>query len=254
MNNENLFSIGEIAKAIGITRKIILNYEEKGRITPDKKEGNTGNRYYTIDTFTRIRTIRLFQNLGISLDEIKGYFNGSADLDLLIKRLEIMRDNLNSSLEKLYERAGKSKSQIRKIKVEPQTVYVKRDCTHSVEDRSRMLRSIALEAMREYEADISRRMFFIEYELNDTDNLTYAVSVSPQSEGENILKIPSFKAISFIHHGPYEEIPKAREEMIEYAKENNIKISGKCRHIYIEGPPQHKDPSKFITRIILPIK
>ena len=37
MDNNNLFSIGEIAKAIGITRKIILNYEAKGLITPTKK-------------------------------------------------------------------------------------------------------------------------------------------------------------------------------------------------------------------------
>ena len=37
MDNKNLFSIGEIAKAVGITRKIILNYEAKGLIQPDKK-------------------------------------------------------------------------------------------------------------------------------------------------------------------------------------------------------------------------
>ena len=63
MDNKNLFSIGEIAKAVGITRKTILNYETKGLITPDKKDGITGNRYYTINTFTQIRTIRVFQDL-----------------------------------------------------------------------------------------------------------------------------------------------------------------------------------------------
>ncbi len=54
MNNKQkkLFSIGGIAKAVGITRKIILNYETKGLIKPDKKDGESGNRYYTIDTFT----------------------------------------------------------------------------------------------------------------------------------------------------------------------------------------------------------
>ena len=70
MDNKNLFSIGEIAKAVGVTRKTILNYEVKGLITPDKKEGNTGNRYYTIDTFTQIRTIRVFQNLGLCINNI----------------------------------------------------------------------------------------------------------------------------------------------------------------------------------------
>ena len=46
MDSNNLFSIGEIAEAVGITRKIILNYEAKGLIQPDKKDGSIGNRYY----------------------------------------------------------------------------------------------------------------------------------------------------------------------------------------------------------------
>ena len=31
-------SIGEVSKAIGITRRIILNYEAKGLLLPDKKD------------------------------------------------------------------------------------------------------------------------------------------------------------------------------------------------------------------------
>lgn len=253
MDNKNMFSIGEMAKAIGITRKTILNYETKGLVTPDKKDGATGNRYYTIDTFTQIRTIRLFQNLGFSLNEIKDYFDDNADLMSFIKHLETMRDNLNSTIDKLYERTDKSKNQIREIKVEQQTVYAKKYYTHSIDERTSLLRETALEAMRKYETDISHRMYFIEYPLNDTDDLTYAVSVMPESKGKNILNIPSFNAISFFHHGTYEDIPKAREKMIAFAKANNIKLSGNCRHIYVEGPPQHKDPSKFITQIILPL-
>lgn len=253
MKGEDLFSIGEIAKSIGITRKIILNYEAKGLITPDKKNGDTGNRYYTIDTFTQIRTIRVFQNLGLSLDEIRDYFNDTADLTSLIRHLETIRDNLNAGIEKLYEREGKSKNQIRTIKIDPQTVYMKKIRTHSIDERSKVLRNIALEAMRKYETDTSKRMYFIEYPLNDPDELTYAVSVLPQSSGENIINIPSFNAVSVFHHGTYEDIPKSREKLIAYANENGIEVSGRCRHIYLEGPPQHTDPSKFITQIILPI-
>lgn len=43
MNNKNMFSIGEMAKAIGITRKTILNYEAKGLIIPDKKDSTTSH-------------------------------------------------------------------------------------------------------------------------------------------------------------------------------------------------------------------
>ena len=92
---KNLFSIGEIAKALGVTRRIILNYEQRGLIQPDIKEGATGNRYYTIDSFTKLRSIRSFQNLGLSLDEIRAYFNDSSDILPLIRRLEKLRDELN---------------------------------------------------------------------------------------------------------------------------------------------------------------
>ena len=88
MNHKNLFSIGEVVKADGIIRKMLLNYETKGLIKPDQKDGTTGNRYYTIDTFTQIRTIRVFQNSGLSLDEIREYFDDSTALEPVINRLK----------------------------------------------------------------------------------------------------------------------------------------------------------------------
>lgn len=250
-NNKNLFSIGEIAKSIGITRKIILNYEAKGLIQPDAKEGTTGNRYYTIDTFTQIRTIRVFQKLGLSLDEIREYFNDSTDLLPLIKRLETMRDELNLSIEKLYERTNKNPKQIKEITVDPQTVYCRTYHSPTIAERTVVLRETALEAMRAYGTDTTRRMYYIEYSLEDTDEISYAVAVPPESKGEYIVNIPSLRAISLYHHGAYEDIPAARERLLSYAKQHKLKILGKCRHVYLEGPPQHKDKSKFITQIVL---
>ncbi len=40
--DKTLFTIGEISKAVGVTRRIILNYEAKGLIVPDKKEEPCG--------------------------------------------------------------------------------------------------------------------------------------------------------------------------------------------------------------------
>ena len=250
-NHKNLFSIGEIAKSIGITRKIILNYEAKGLIKPDVKESTAGNRYYTIDTFTQIRTIRVFQDLGLSLDEIREYFNDTSDLQPTIKRLETMRDELNLTIEKLKERTHKTNDTIKEITIEPQTVYCRTYHSPTIAERTVVLRETALEAMRAYGTDTTKRMYFIEYPLQDTDEITYAVAVPPESMGEYIVNIPSFRAISMYHHGAYEDIPSAREKLVSYAKQNNLKISGKCCHIYLEGPPQHKDKSKFITQILL---
>ena len=250
MNDKNLFSIGEIAKAIGITRKIILNYETKGLITPDKKDGTTGNRYYTIDTFTQIRTIRVFQDLGLSLDDIRAYFNGTTDLLPMIERLEKMRDELNLTIEKLKERTHKKGDVIREITIEPQTIYCRVYNSTSIADKTNLLRDTALEAMRLYGTDTTRRMYFTEYSAKAPQDIFYCVAVPSKSEGEYIKHIPELKAISFFYHGAYENIPEARKRLISYAEENNIKLSGTFRNLYLEGPPQHKDKSKFITQLI----
>jgi len=250
MNNNNLFSIGEVAKAVGITRKTILNYEAKGLIKPDKKDGITGNRYYTIDTFTQVRTIRVFQDLGLSLDEIRSYLSDSSDLSPMIKRLETIRDELNLTIEKLKERTQKSNNEIKEIVIEPQTIYHRTYKSSSISDKTNLLRDSALEAMRKYGTDTTRRMYFTEYSAASPLDISYCVAVPSTSEGEHIIHLPALKAISFFHHGAYEKIPEARKRLISYAEENNIKLTGTFRNLYLEGPPQHKDKNKFITQII----
>ena len=119
---KELFSIGDAADFVGITRRIILNYEAHGLVFPDKKEDPSGNRYYTIDTLTKIRTIRSLQNLGLSLEEIHGYFDNSNDLLSMVRRLEALRDELNANIKALYERINQGFESMEIITIPPQTV------------------------------------------------------------------------------------------------------------------------------------
>ena len=164
---QELFSIGEITRAAGVTRRMILNYEEHGLIRPDIKKGDAGNRYYTIDTFTKIRNIRILQDLGLSLDEIRGYYDNSIDLLSMIRRLEKLRDQLNLNIEKLYERTSVVPPQVRKLRLPGQLVYRKCYCSDSIAEKTVLLRNTALEAMRAYGKHTTRRMYFIEYSSRD---------------------------------------------------------------------------------------
>lgn len=161
MNVEkNMFTIGEMAKSIGITRKIILNYEAKGLITPDVKDGKNGNRYYTVDTFTKIRTVRIFQKLGLSLDEIHNYLDGKTDLLPLIRRLEAMRDEINLNIEKLYERANTNLTQIKEIHIDKQTIYRRTFTTESILDKTNIRVIPQYLPCVEYGTDIDKENVF----------------------------------------------------------------------------------------------
>lgn len=250
MDKKNLFSIGAVAKAVGITRKTILNYETKGLIAPDKKDSATANRYYTIDTFTKVRTIRTLQNLGLTLDEIHQYYNDTTDLHPMITRLKKMRDELNLTIERLEERTSEQGETIKEITIEHQIVYNRNyNCT-SVAKKTILLRNTALEAMREYGTDTTKHMYFTEYSLNAPEAVSFCIAVPNTSKGEHVKQIPTLRAISLFHHGAYEDIPTVTKNLLSYAEENGIKLSGRIRSLFLEGPPQHNDKTKFITQVM----
>lgn len=255
LSDKKLMSIGEVAQSIGITRKIILNYETKGLITPDQKDGPTGNRYFSADTITQIRTIRILQNLGLSLDEIHDYFSGNTDLSPLIARLEKLRDELSLNIEKLKERAkGDNDFEIRTVTLPAQTIYRKTLQTESIADKTVILREVFISAMKRFGSDTSKRMFFIEYPLEDLNQTSYCIAVPPSSQGEDIVHLPEEKALCIFYHGSYENLAEVRRKILSYAMENGIETKGFCRHLYLEGPPQHTDPAKFITQVAVIIK
>lgn len=252
--DQNLFSIGEIASSIGITRRIILNYEEKGLIAPDSKDGKTGNRYYTIDTMVKIRTIRIYQNLGLSLSEIRKYLADQNDLLPIIKRFESLRDELNLMIEKLYERANNQAGQILKITVGEQTVYCRSDPAQTLREKTDAMRQVALEAVHQYGVDTTKRLYFTEYPLSDPSKITYCAAVPPESQGNGIRYLPETRALCCYHHGAYEDISQVRKKLLSYAAAHHLIPCGSCRHVYLEGAPQHQDQQQFITQIVLPIE
>jgi len=246
---KQLMSIGEVARVLGITRRIILNYEAKGLLTADKKEGTVGNRYYTPDSISRIRSIRVLQKLGLSLDEIAAYYKDSMELEPLIERLEALRDELTQNIEKLKQRAGTTDFKI--LTLPAQTVYCRKTSLGTVEERKDFLREIFMTALRLYGSDDSKRMFFTEYALDHPGEVTCYISVPAASVGENVVRLQEQKALCIFYRGCYESLPKVRETLLAQASARGLALSGIARHTYLEGPPQHKDPANYITQVAL---
>lgn len=144
--------------------------------------------------------------------------------------------------------------QVRKLRLPGQLVYQKRYRSNSIAEKTVLLRNTALEAMRAYGTDITRRMYFIEYSISAPLEAAFCIAIPPGSEGEFVTLLPPTDALSIYHHGAYEDLPAVGRRLLEYASEHQFAPRGTLRHIYLEGPPQHKDPSKFITQVVLPIK
>ena len=227
-DKKRLLSIGEAAKALEVTRRMILNYEDKGLILPDQRDGINGNRYYTADTVSRIRSIRILQNLG----------------------LEDLRDEISRNIEKLKEHSkGLNDFEIRQIELPAQTVYCQDLHSTELEDKKEQLRGVFIKAIRQYGSDTTQHMFFTEYNLSNPGDFTCCIAVPPESLGEHLVTLPCQKALCIFYHGAYEGLPVIVKHLCAYANKYQIPLKGTARHLYLEGPPQHKNPENFLTQV-----
>ena len=112
----------------------------------------------------------------------------------------------------------------------------------TVAERTALLHATALEAMRLYGTDITQRMYLVESSIRRPNKVSFCVAVPPESEGDHVVTLPATPALSLYHHGAYEGLPAAEKKLRAYARQHGFTPKGKLRRIYLEGPPQHKDP------------
>ena len=121
----------------------------------------------------------------------------------------------------------------------------------TVAERTALLRAVALEGMRLYGTDITQRMYLVESSIRRPNKVSFCVAVPSESEGDHVVTLPATPALSLYHHGAYEDLPAADKKLRAYARRHGLTPTGKLRRIYLEGPPQHKAPAKFVTQVAL---
>jgi DNA-binding transcriptional MerR regulator len=98
--------IGELAKRAEVSHRTIHYYEEEGLLAPAER-ATGGHRYYTAEALARLHKIRQLQEIGLSLDEIRGvidlYFIEPSGIQGKQKVLEILHEQLAETERKMAE-------------------------------------------------------------------------------------------------------------------------------------------------------
>ncbi|MGF7056904.1 MerR family transcriptional regulator [Brassicibacter mesophilus] len=105
-------SIGEFAKLINITTETLRYYDRINLLKPIKIDPKTGYRYYSILQYEKLGTIKELRQLGMSIDEIKKYFNNRN----LKQSVNILKDKHDELIKKIKELQKLEKSIKEKIK------------------------------------------------------------------------------------------------------------------------------------------
>jgi DNA-binding transcriptional MerR regulator len=91
MSYKTKLKIGEFSRLMQVTVKTLRHYEQKQLLIPDEVDEWTGYRYYSIVQMQKLNSIRKLQQLGFTLDEIKGLYDDEShtpSLELLSEKIE----------------------------------------------------------------------------------------------------------------------------------------------------------------------
>ena len=98
--------LNEIANEVGMTKRAIKYYEEKGLLSVSKS--NNGYRDYSIDDVDTLKRISVYRKLGVSVKDIKSLLENN-DKDVLVRiynekmQDKILQDNELNALKQFIE-------------------------------------------------------------------------------------------------------------------------------------------------------
>ena len=230
---KEFFSIGEISKLFDINKKTLRYYDEIGLFKPSFVNKDNNYRYYTLDQFQYLETIKYLKELGLSLDKIK-YNLTNLNSEDVINSLEEQNNIIDAKISEL---------QLIKQKINKKIIQIK-DST-----RNDLLETIREVDFNERQAVRLRHSiktgYDIEFSLRKlikmSDNkifLTYGlVGVSISRDDLIDMKYDEYKSI-FI--------------MIEEEKYDKslIKIFPKGTYVCIRFRGVHKDAPPYYEKLI----
>lgn len=103
----NEITLREVCDAFGVSRRAVQGYEKAGLVSATSKNGR-GHLLYDIGSQERIKKIKLFQEMGFTIKEIKEIIDApnhilKAALEERIKKLKEDSEHKENMIRKAHE-------------------------------------------------------------------------------------------------------------------------------------------------------
>ena len=128
-NDSDLMKIGEFARRGDVSRRSLRHYEDLGILSP-KKRSSGGFRLYEEKDLFKLEIIKIFKELGFSLEEINEILTRSQSNEETSKekRLDHSQEVLNKQLREVEEKLQKLKERHKLVKRGLDALAECRDC------------------------------------------------------------------------------------------------------------------------------
>lgn len=231
---KDFFTIGEISKLFDINKKTLRYYDEINLFKPSFVNKDNKYRYYTLDQFQYLETIKYLKELGLSLEKIK-YNLDNVNVDDVICSLEEQKSIINEKISELNLIKHKINNKIIQIKdsTRKDLLGVIREIDYNDRQAVWLRHSIKTD----YDIELSLRK--LTKMSNNKIFLTYGI-VGVSISREDLINR---------EYGEYKSIFVMIEEEEKYNK-NLIKIFPKGTYVCIRFNGIHKDSTPYYDKLV----
>lgn len=272
MEKQELFRIGEVARMFSISVGSLRHYEKLGLIHPEYTDPDSGYRYYGVQQFERLNTIRYLRALNMPLEDIADFLQnkdvGKIQEMLIQQRetvrqkqqeLQIIEQKINTRLEGLADALSSRLDTISLVHTPPrQITWIRnhlspktyldletsiRTLQKDQEETLVFLGKVGLGISKEHlEADA--------YQVYDTVFLL----LEPEDRYQGITEeLPGQTCVSIRFCGSHNEAPAYYRKLLAYIREHRLKIDGFSREVTMIDYVLTNDPKQFVTEIQIPV-
>ena len=280
MQQEQLYSIGQVSKICDVSCRMLRYYEEIGLIVPDYIAEPSHFRYYTVQTMQQVQNIRYLIDQGFTLEEIKELLTEN-DLQCLKKRFLQKIRKAQDDIEYYCQRLACVQAWYALL-VEGSTVYdhqnravnvryvsksrffcYKRQRQEQEEDPVAHLETEAF-TLTKHNGHTMTDMggaFHVVYDsyqarIDDTyRNMTLVQEMFPNSKSnDHTIEFGDFLAVCSYHIGSLSTVRESYERMLLWAQKHHFHLQGNCFERHVLDVYSIADERQFVTEILLPVE
>lgn len=275
MKNLELFQIGKIAKMFNVSVGTLRHYEKNGLLKPEYINEESGYRYYSIQQFEVLNTIKYLRMLGFSLNDIADFLkNREVEKihEMLItqknqviekqNQLKIIEKKIDNRLKYLENAMDNNINviELKEIKFQ-KFIMIKKN----IEIKS-YIDSDLEKSIKEFEQNQNEAVIFLgkiglgiskkqlinkQYDYYDR---IFLLLDNEDNYFKNVEEISEQMCLTLKFRGTHKDSQKYYKKLDKYIENHKLTITGFAREIALIDFGITNDISKFVTEIQIPVK
>ena len=280
MEQEALYTIGQVSKICDVSQRMLRYYEKVGLITPDHIAKPSHYRYYSVRTMQRVQVIRYLIDQGFRLEEISEALSGE-DMDrfeaLFLQKIDQTRSEIeyyHQRLDSLWawygllvEGRAAQRHQNRAITMKyiPEERYFYYTRQRAPEEQDSEIRlEIEYFTMSKRDGHSMVDMggaFHVKYDsvaerMEDRYcSMTLLQTMFPNSKSQNnTAHFGGFLAVAGYHLGAPRNVRDSYERMLLWAQQHRFTLRGDCYERHVLDVYSTAREENFVTELLLPVQ